>query len=214
MNATTSPATRLQPLRPFAKVMRRILIALFPAAVATGFAANARADAGAELKQVQVADFKETVARIYDITRGEMDTMGVSQVDFFEVSDARNDLDVLRAAISKLPGRQEFSLQSWCREQGIITNAMCARIIDRKHKGLRYSAFAKSLITRLDDNAADFYSLRADCLTIAETPANWLGGLYSEFHVTGDYYSVDVMISVMVSDDLRRAVVAYYDAGA
>ena len=197
---------------------RNSSIAFFPLAAALLGSPVARADAGAEFTDVpKSAEIAESIKRVYAFTRQTMDYMGVSDLQYLEVTDAQSSLDVIRALISKLPPTEHVSLGYWCSWQpgvaGQNVNA-CAKLLLKKHAGRRYSGFAKSLISVLDPQASDFWALSQDSLKIAGAPESWLGSDYLEVSITDDYYSVDVMMSLMISRDLKRVVVAYYDYGA
>jgi len=198
-------------------LLRRGFIAIFPLAGALAASQVARADAGAEFNEVQgPAGITTSVQRVYAVTRGDMDYMGVSKLEFYEIEDARSGLDIVRGLIAKMSPAGEISLDSWCKEQPAPASAgpnACARHLVKKYVSRRYSAFAKSIISALDPNQAGFHTLSADCMVIAEIPARWLGEDYLEVSVTTDYQSVDVMISLMMSRDLNRAILAFYDFG-
>jgi hypothetical protein len=199
-------------------LLRRGLIAFFPLAGMLAAPQWARADAGAEFTVVTPpGGLDESVRRVYSITRGEMDYMGVAKLEFFEIDDARSSLDIIRGLIAKISPAGEVSLDSWCKEQPAPASTgsnACARQLLKKHVMRRYSAFAKSMISALDPESTDFNALSKDCVAMADAPAAWLGDDYLEVTVTSDYYSTDVMISLMMSRDLKRAILAFYDFGA
>ncbi len=204
---------------PFLKpLLRRAFIAIFPLAGTLATTQVARADAGAEFNLVEgPAGVTTSVDRVYAVTRGDMDYMGVSKLEFYEIDDARSSLDIIRGLIAKMSPAGKISLDSWCREQpspaSVGPNA-CARLLLKKHVTRRYSAFAKSIISALDPDQAEYHKLSEDCVIMSDAPDQWLGNDYLEVSVTTDYYSVDVMISLMMSRDLKRAILAFYDFGA
>lgn len=201
-----------------ASLLRRGIIALFPVAGVLASPQLARADAGAEFDIVAApAGLDESVDRVYAVTREDMDYMGVSKITFFQISEARSTLDIIRGLIAKHSPAGDVSLDSWCKDQGgPVAQGVntCARHLLRKHSTRRFSAFAASLISAIDPARTDFHDLEGDCLAMSRVPADWLGEDYLEITVTSDYYSVDVMISLMMSRDLKRAVLAFYDFGA
>jgi hypothetical protein len=143
--------------------------------------------------------------------------MGVSRIEFYSVENARSKLDVIRGLIAKLEPTREVSLKYWCNtREGLPADGInnCAKYLLKKHCYKRYSAFAKSLVTTLDPEDSNYNQLSKDTVTIANAPELWLGQDYTEVSVTDDFYSVDVMVSLMISRDLKRVAVTYYDFGA
>ena len=112
-------------------LLRRGFIAIFPLAGALAASQVARADAGAEFNEVQgPAGITTSVQRVYAVTRGDMDYMGVSKLEFYEIEDARSGLDIVRGLIAKMSPAGEISLDSWCKEQPAPASAgpnACAR---------------------------------------------------------------------------------------
>lgn len=201
-----------------ATLLRTALIIVFPIASALTGTQSARADAGAEFTVAAVsANVEEARARVYAVTREDMDYMGVSRIEFYSVEDARSKLDVIRGLIAKLEPTREVSLMYWCNtREGLPADGInnCAKYLLKKHCYKRYSAFAKSLVTTLDPEDSNYNQLSKDTLTIANAPELWLGQDYTEVSITDDFYSVDVMVSLMISRDLKRVAVTYYDFGA
>ncbi len=201
-----------------ASLFRAAIVILLPITGALIGTKIAHADAGAEFTTVEVpTEVEGARARVYAVTREDMDYMGVSGIEFYSVEEAHSKLDVIRGLISKLEPTREISLKNWCSANESIPAEginSCAKYLLKKHSDKRYSAFAKSLITALDPNASDYHQLSKDSLLIGNAPESWLGHDYFEVSITDDYYSVDVMVSLMVSRDLKRVAVTYYDFGA